>query len=349
MMKMIQLFPQVILMIIFILLPYISRKDVVFGVKVPLNIGDKSEINKIKRNFLLSSVLLAIVSLTIQFMNTNKETLVLVMYSYIVVYFIMFIIAYYKMKKIKAKSNWKTSNKVVIDTNFRKQKLIVSPVWYLGYLFVFLASMALIYMKYDSLPDMLRTSVNSAGEITGTMPKDRALLYLMGIQAIIVGLMVLVQITIKSAKQEITSNNVQQSVKRNVAFRYSISMVIYFVGLAVQLSLFITLIFVMGIIRDAKIVTVSVIFLSFIPLVPLLIYGVKYRQDGTSLDEGSAEVIQKDDDKFWKLGMFYCNPNDNSVFVSKRFGIGWTVNHARWQAWVLYLGIILIVIFSLNI
>lgn len=40
-------------------------------------------------------------------------------------------------------------------------------------------------------------------------------------------------------------------------------------------------------------------------------------------------------DECWKWGQFYYNPNDASVMVEKRFGIGYTLNFARWQSWLL--------------
>lgn len=49
--------------------------------------------------------------------------------------------------------------------------------------------------------------------------------------------------------------------------------------------------------------------------------------------EGGEEISNSydiDDDKFWKLAnSIYYNPNDSSVFVEKRVGIGWTVNTGR--------------------
>ncbi|WP_122638724.1 MULTISPECIES: DUF5808 domain-containing protein [unclassified Romboutsia] len=37
-------------------------------------------------------------------------------------------------------------------------------------------------------------------------------------------------------------------------------------------------------------------------------------------------VYSVDDDDNWIFGSIYNNPNDPSLFVQKRFGIGWTVN-----------------------
>ncbi len=49
-------------------------------------------------------------------------------------------------------------------------------------------------------------------------------------------------------------------------------------------------------------------------------------------DSGSSEV---DDDKEWKGGVFDYNREDPSVFVAKRFGIGWTLNFANRKTWIL--------------
>ena len=38
--------------------------------------------------------------------------------------------------------------------------------------------------------------------------------------------------------------------------------------------------------------------------------------------------------------MFYVNPDDASVFLPKRFGIGWTLNFARPAAWATVLGLV---------
>jgi uncharacterized membrane protein len=37
------------------------------------------------------------------------------------------------------------------------------------------------------------------------------------------------------------------------------------------------------------------------------------------------------DDRYWKLGVIYINPEDPSILVERRFGVGWTLNLGnRW-------------------
>jgi uncharacterized membrane protein len=44
----------------------------------------------------------------------------------------------------------------------------------------------------------------------------------------------------------------------------------------------------------------------------------------------------------WRGGIFYVNPEDPELCVNKRFGIGYTLNFGRPEAWVL-LGLILLI------
>lgn len=45
--------------------------------------------------------------------------------------------------------------------------------------------------------------------------------------------------------------------------------------------------------------------------------------------------VNRDDDRLYRWGLVYYNPDDPALFVPKRFGVGWTVNMARPLAWVL--------------
>ncbi len=61
-------------------------------------------------------------------------------------------------------------------------------------------------------------------------------------------------------------------------------------------------------------------------------------------------VGDRTEDRFWKLGVFYFNPDDPAVMVEKRFGLGYTVNFARPAAWVIILIPLLAIIgFSVSI
>jgi len=56
---------------------------------------------------------------------------------------------------------------------------------------------------------------------------------------------------------------------------------------------------------------------------------------------GQDEVPEPQNDSYWKAGVFYYNPNDPAIFVSKRVGIGYTMNFANKMSWVVLVGILL--------
>ena len=84
--------------------------------------------------------------------------------------------------------------------------------------------------------------------------------------------------------------------------------------------------------------------------VPLVIGGVVlsvvYGQAGSRVfgrmrdDDG----LLADDDEHWKLGVLYFNPGDASVFLPKRFGVGWTLNLARPSAWAIVVGAVVLTV-----
>jgi uncharacterized membrane protein len=45
-------------------------------------------------------------------------------------------------------------------------------------------------------------------------------------------------------------------------------------------------------------------------------------------------------DRDWKLGIFYVNREDPSLFVERRFGVGYTLNLGNPVSWLVLLGIL---------
>jgi uncharacterized membrane protein len=62
------------------------------------------------------------------------------------------------------------------------------------------------------------------------------------------------------------------------------------------------------------------------------------------LDKPEEEDKERD---YWKLGRFYYNPADKSVFVPKRWGRGWTINFGNPIGVILYIAIIAAVIIAI--
>ncbi len=61
--------------------------------------------------------------------------------------------------------------------------------------------------------------------------------------------------------------------------------------------------------------------------------------------EQPTGFVARDDDRFWKGGVFYYNPEDPAFWVPKRFGVGWTLNFAHPGSWVM-IGVVLLAVVS---
>jgi uncharacterized membrane protein len=71
-------------------------------------------------------------------------------------------------------------------------------------------------------------------------------------------------------------------------------------------------------------------------IAPILLLGVR---SNLRTPAQSSELVNRDDDRFWKLGMFYVNRDDPALLVAKRFGIGRTLNFGNPLAWVIMLAL----------
>jgi len=60
-------------------------------------------------------------------------------------------------------------------------------------------------------------------------------------------------------------------------------------------------------------------------------------------DEGKTADVNREDDQHWKLGVFYVNKNDPSIFIEKRFGIGFTINFGNPIGVAVMVGLLLLI------
>jgi uncharacterized membrane protein len=89
----------------------------------------------------------------------------------------------------------------------------------------------------------------------------------------------------------------------------------------------------------AAAVITTIVTLAFVAAITII--SLVLGQSGSRLfADTSSAGMARDDDEHWLLGTIYCNREDPSVFVPKRFGIGWTSNVARWETWALVAGLV---------
>nr|WP_309099167.1 DUF5808 domain-containing protein [Fredinandcohnia onubensis] len=99
---------------------------------------------------------------------------------------------------------------------------------------------------------------------------------------------------------------------------------------------------------DGKIVMAVPIIFLIITLGSTIAFALKVgRSDKQSIDEATVGITDYDDDRHWVGGLFYVNKSDPSIFVEKRFGVGWTINFGNPIGYfIILVPLALIILFS---
>jgi uncharacterized membrane protein len=67
-------------------------------------------------------------------------------------------------------------------------------------------------------------------------------------------------------------------------------------------------------------------------------------QGGARLGAANQTATDRMNDRYWKLGAFYVNPQAPSFLVEKRFGVGWTLNFGNPKALAAMIGLLAVII-----
>ena len=353
--------PLIVLGTIESIMPYVMRKNICFGVMLPEEANQLEVIQKLKKQFSMLSIALTFLSMLPIFVgflvDLTEEQLVFIGTIMIFVFLCGSFLNYYRChRQVKALKQQHFNGhiqgadaRIMIATDFRQQQLIVSNVWFavIGMLIILITILVPI-LFYDRIPEYVPIHWGANGEITRWVAKSpRVFMVLPFSQMFTLLILLYTNYTFKSAKQFIIPKNPKASREQNQAYRYVMSKFIVVVGIVTLLTLMIPQFAIVRATPNMRWFNGLNLGLGVLLLASILYIAFKYGQGGERYRSRQAEANSYrlvDDDRYWKLGVFYCNPNDPALFVEKRFGIGLTVNLARPGAWALIVGIIVLIV-----
>ncbi|WP_125151976.1 DUF1648 domain-containing protein [Clostridium rectalis] len=352
-----------IILIIQIITLNSTRKDIYIGVRIPEEQRDDKELKHIGKQYIKTNLIIGILSITglsyLSYIINKFGFYIIEIFVFLGITFYIYIKYNKIVKQLKKKNNWLQDGKniVVVDTRFsleRSNKPYISYSWFIIPIIIIIINFIINLKAYPNLPSTVATNWSLTGKITGYKQKSPFLIYLMPLNQIIITLVMFISFKIVSwSKQQISGNNPQESIERNKKFRKIWS--VYFVIIAILMNLIFTgtNLKIMGIMNFSNIVyRLMIITITGLITISSIIISVKVGQGGSKLNlklNNTSEFIQSgDDDGHWKFGnSIYYNPNDPSLFIEKRFGIGWTINAGRPLGMALYIIIIIAVVFSI--
>lgn len=349
------------------LTPYYSRKSSQFGVSLPTVLQKGSKIKQYQKEFLIFHLITVIILSVPLYFLWKMDYLAMVQWGaiYLIVGMIVLLmitsLLFLRMRKkvLFLKSTLpeteleEASQEIIIDTAYRKRRLVV-PGWLIivPSLFIILFTLVMTYENYARIPELF--PVHWGVDMTVDKYAEKSVMSVLAIPAFQLVLLVVMygsNLSLKKAKQQVSSVNTTASIAKNQAFRFAWSIYQWFMLIAIELLLVkIQMVMIFDEMNQINfplfIIAFCVIFIG-----SGLFLSFKYGQGGERYhlkkqlkEEKYDTVIHYDDDAHWKLGIFYFNKKDPSLFVESRFGVGVTTNMARWETWAMLVGLIVIIL-----
>lgn len=351
----------IVMLIMGIFTPKFTRKEIKFGIRIPENEVNSSEIKDIEKNFITNNLIIGIPVIVIfsilNYMFPNVIMILFTTFAFIFVMFLVYMISNKAVKKLKIEKGWLKGNKqsVIIDTNFSKEKNknLVTPWIFLISVIIIIINIVLSYKYYNLLPNKVPTHWDFSGNITGYQIKSKMLIWEMpGTEIFTTILFFIVYKSIGWSKQQINHQDPEGSVKKNRIFRRAWSKYIAIFSILTNLILTVGTLQIFRVVDiNNKIINVIIIGFLVITLTSTILLSIKLGQGGSNIklkgeDENSKfDSSSRDDDRYWKVAnTIYYNPDDPSLFIEKRFGVGWTINAGRPLGMAIYIGMIIFTI-----
>lgn len=334
--------------------PYITRKTESFGVTIPSDMYDDPTFSKFRKSYatqttILGLIIFILLAVTQGSFNENTWYILFTVgiFVFLIGQFIIYFIYHKKMKQLKEEKNWfeNRKEKIVVDLKFYSEKKTHSNLWFAIPLLITIGTAIFTFMNYDKFPEQLPMQYNFEGEVTRYATKSvGSLLAFPLLQLFMTGVFLLTNIIISKSKQQIDPQSPEESLAQNMIFRRCWSLFTIISGTALVLLFSLTNVSFLIDIHPNLILALTLILTGIIVMGAVII-TILTGQGGSRVKIGygkDGEVINRDEDKYWKLGIFYFNPEDPALFVEKRFGSGWTANFAKPIVWVIFIGILLV-------
>lgn len=287
-----------------------------------------------------------------------------------------------KVMKIKRERGWFASRQRAVALVAEED--VPGPIslaWNLLYLPVMLFVVALGAAWYPLIPDMVPMHIDFSGNVNGYAPKAGALAFPLVLTAFLGGTFFWSHWVISRSKRPTDPGAPMTSSLAYGLFARAQSVFLLVCGLALSLVIGVTFMasaagfMTLGVMAAVVCVACIPVFVGSIAL------AVVYGQNGSRLlrrmESARASLVASeaaaaggasaaaantpvsadtpasafvsglmplDDDEHWKLGVLYFNPDDASLWLPERFGIGWTMNLARPAAWALLGGLVLLTV-----
>jgi uncharacterized membrane protein len=335
----------------YLLFPRISRRGLLFGVYVGEETSGSEAARRITRSWYVGMVLWLAASLAVslvsgsQFQSVTGSMIALMLLT--TGFMVEYLRAYGRALRLASKG---TPRAAAAFIEMEEPK----PLW-LPYLAMGLGLAGGIYAiayarsHYAQLPVMVPTHFGLLGQPDAWKPRSFSSVMLLPIMTLVMGLGLggIAYLTGK-AKRAIRYRDQGVSFAAQQRFRRMMANFLAMVSILVTgMMATLSRSSISVALKESRALSPAMMILVLALLVFALggsiTIAVKYGQGGSRLERSAADAPLTDglaDNRLWVLGMFYVNREDPSLFVERRFGLGYTINLGNPKAVALLVGFV---------
>ncbi|WP_417756620.1 DUF1648 domain-containing protein [Senegalimassilia anaerobia] len=337
------------------LTPRLQPRGEVFSVSVPTSAWDDPRIRRLMNRYvaivIAATVLFTVAALALCLMGNAEASLAVVVVASLALMVIGYglILRYRaKVQGLKRACGWAAQSQqhvATIGEGVEQAPRPISLAWNWLYVPLVALTAAVVAVGYGSMPDAVPMHVDVSGNVTDMAPKSPMVAaFPVALEVFLAAVFAFCHWMVLRSKKGLEPGRPASSSWAYGMFAYAQTAFLLVMGLACTAACGLGMALAMIGIVSMGVAVAVIIGVALLCVVGDLIVGVKYGQSGSRVFRMEAsDTLLSDDDRFWKLGMLYCNPDDASLFLPKRSGIGWTVNWGRPAVWALVVALVLFV------
>ncbi|WP_078382209.1 DUF1648 domain-containing protein [Sutcliffiella halmapala] len=352
----------IFLIIVQTAIPFLMKRTVVFGVTVPIEKTKSKELMRYKKLYTLITFIFSIIILFLFFMwatltSPTENNLVLLgtMIPFAIIMGSLSLYFYFhaKVTRLKIKDRWFQNRKQVkvSDLAIRTQDEMLSWILFTIPMFITFGLIIFTAINYHQFPNQIPIHWGPDGPDAFTA-KSIVSVFLLPLTILIMqGMFLGINEMTKKSGIKLRATSIHTSRMRQLRLRKYSSWLLFTSSVLITMMFTFLQITILheNLAHDFINILLPVIIL-IVTLGATAFFAIKVGKTDSDLDMEVVDdtkhekIIEVDEDQFWKGGLIYFNKNDPSIFVEKRFGIGWTLNFARPLGYVIIFGPIVLLL-----
>lgn len=336
------------------LTPALTSPTLQFGVRVPHTRTEADVIVDQRHRYYARTLLLAVGSVLVAlFVGDPAWIAAALLPAQLVAGVGCYLLARRRVAAVKAAERWfdGVPQRVATDTRWRTEPERFPVAWAVPSVALVVATAVLGAVRYPRLPARIPVHFSLSGHADGwagttVWTAFGPVLAQLVCTVVIVGLLALVH----RSRPDVDAADVAGSTRRYRVFLTRTGRVMLLLAVLADAALLVTALQVWQVWQPSGTGSLLVALLPVAGALGLVVTAVRMGQSGSRLpaasapggsgaevrsDGGPQGVDNRDDDRFWKAGLFYVNRDDPALLVPKRFGVGWTINVGNPKSWVL--------------